>query len=163
VHTTSALLDNARGDRKKIRKIKFRNETCSKFEPLCILEQGASLRKYIGAGIGTHLSLFCRFLYLHSFSYLRLPISTSPTQSPSPSPSLSPLPSPSSSPSPFIIKKKNKSKLGANNLLRFAYSWGHCLKIVLYLTESEILKLKTKGKLKDKRTLNSTIRDLYRM
>ncbi len=60
---------------KEIRKIKFRNETCSKFGPLCILEQDASLRKYIGTGI-PHLSLFCRFLYLHSFSYLRLPIST---------------------------------------------------------------------------------------
>jgi hypothetical protein len=48
-------------------------------------------------------------------------------------------------------------------LLRFAYSWGHCIKIVLYLTETEILKLKTKGKVKDKRTLISTIRDLYRM
>jgi hypothetical protein len=27
---------------------------------------------------------------------------------------------------------------GANNLLRFAYSWGHRLKIVLYLAEMEI-------------------------
>jgi hypothetical protein len=27
---------------------------------------------------------------------------------------------------------------GANNLLRLDYSWGHCLKIVVYLAETEI-------------------------
>jgi hypothetical protein len=36
-------------------------------------------------------------------------------------------------------KEKHKIFLmGANNLLRLAYSWGHRLKIVVYLAETEI-------------------------
>jgi hypothetical protein len=38
-------------------------------------------------------------------------------------------------------------KTGASNLLRLAYSWGHCLKIVVYLAETEIhLNLRTTAK-----------------
>jgi hypothetical protein len=36
------------------------------------------------------------------------------------------------------ITQKTKFKSEANNLLRFSYSWGNCLKIVLYLAEMEI-------------------------
>jgi hypothetical protein len=42
--------------------------------------------------------------------------------------------------------------MGANNSLRFAYSWGHRLKIVLYLAENG-----STAKLKDKRTSIATI------
>ncbi len=39
--------------------------------------------------------------------------------------------------SPSITQKTNL-KSETNNLLRLSYSWGHCLKIVLYLAETEI-------------------------
>jgi hypothetical protein len=36
------------------------------------------------------------------------------------------------------LNKENKFKSKANNLLHLSYLWGHCLKIVLYLAETEI-------------------------
>jgi len=35
-------------------------------------------------------------------------------------------------------RNKKKFKTGVNNLLRFAFSWEHCLKIVLYSAGTEI-------------------------
>ncbi len=59
---------------------------------------------------------------------------------------------------------ENKFKSKANNLLRLTYSWGHCLKIVLYLAEMEIyLKIKTTAKLNSKQTSIAVVRDIYRM
>ncbi len=61
-------------------------------------------------------------------------------------------------------KNKKNKKNKKNNLLRFAYSWGHRLKIVVYWRKrkyTESLKLKTTAKLKDKRTSIATTRKAY--
>jgi hypothetical protein len=48
-----------------------------------------------------------------------------------------------------------------NQLLRFAYSWGHHLAIFLYLAETETDSLKDDINLEDKIMLIPMVRDLY--
>jgi hypothetical protein len=85
------------------------------------LAQVASLRQYIGAEITFfpfffYLSVSISQLSLSPNLYISLPISISLAIS-------------------ISLHYKEKHKIfitGANNLLRFAYSWGHRLKIVVY-------------------------------
>ncbi len=94
---------------------KIYHESRCKFEPQCLLTQGASLHQYIGAGIPIFDSFVHSFIslspYLHSLSYLRhFPLSTSIFLAISdislyPSPSSSPFLSPSISQQTKMILK----------------------------------------------------------
>jgi hypothetical protein len=98
------------------------------------------------------LSFFLLSLCLHSLSYLCLPISRPISISLAISISFAicislpisisiPISISSLSLSPISLHYTEKHKTfitGANNLLRFAYSWGHRLKIAVYLAETEI-------------------------
>jgi hypothetical protein len=99
------------------------------------LAQGASLHQYIGVGITffnfpvISLSTFSQ-LSLSPNLYISLAISISLPISISLAIFSLPL-------APHYTEKQNIYK-GGEHLLRFAYSWGHRLKIVIYLTETEI-------------------------
>ncbi len=98
-------------------------------------------------------------LYLHSLSYLRLPISTSPFPSPSPFPSLSPSPSISPSSSQTLSPSITQKIIIKNGDGQFAcgvsYSWGHRLKIMLYLAETEYIETKGDNKIKRQKNIDS--------
>jgi hypothetical protein len=110
------------------------------------LAQGASLRQYIGAVI-TFFN--CPFISKSPFSqlslspnlYISFPISISLATSFSFPISISL----AISSLPISLHYKEKHKIfmtGANNLLRLAYSWGHRLKIVVYLAERKCISIK---------------------
>jgi hypothetical protein len=119
---------------------------CSKFGPHCLLEHDALLCQLYWRK-NTYLSFLCRFLNL-SFSILSA-ISVSPSLHLPPYFYISPLISiflPISISLSISISlaisislhyTENKVKMGVNSLLHFAYSWGHCLKIMLYSAETE--------------------------
>jgi hypothetical protein len=103
------------------------------------LAQGASLRQYIGAAI-TFLSF--TFISLSPFSQLSLSPNLYISFLISISLAIS-ISLPISIYLPIFLslhytEKHKISITGAKNLLRFAYSWGHRLKIVVYLAETEI-------------------------
>jgi hypothetical protein len=119
--------------------------------------QGTLLYQYIGPGI----TLFCFFCFISLSPFSQLFLSPN-LISISFAISISSL-----SLSPIFLHYTEKHKIfitGANNLLRFAYLWGHRLKIVVLLGRNgNTLKVKTTAKLNDKRTSIATVRGLYRM
>jgi hypothetical protein len=127
------------------------------------------LRLYTSTGITFFHFSFC--LSVSILSAISVSQSPSPSLYPSPSPSSSPTPSLSPSPSPLLAisislhytEKQNIFKTGANNLLRFAYSWGHRLKFWFTWRKRKCIEIKDDSKIKRQKNIDRQVRGLYRM
>jgi hypothetical protein len=141
-----------RGEQKqKSDKLNFEVIDSAKFGPHHLLAKSASLPQYIGAGFHSSVDFFTslsQYSQLYPYIYISLPISISFSLPIFISFSLA-----ISFLAISISLYYTENKIIQNRGLKFAafcliISWGHCLKIVFYLAETETDKIKDDSKIK---------------